>query len=187
MKRNYPLCFGWIILSLLVGACHNAKDRIPEQSLHSEKSIKDGNFIKATFDTVDIKNNKLMPVKEVRYYVNGDTLFTTEKYHGVLVFYAPMESDSITSAKFISFDKVNEPNKDGWYYVTFSNVDNFQKFPNTRVHRIVLRGYYDVHPDSCVKQSLDAILFNGSKYSTQDEKIRVMNSELQKLNKYFYK
>lgn len=63
------------------------------------------------------------PVKqlcEVRYFVHGDTLFTSEKYHFLTLAYSFDDDSTLMYQHIIYFDKEQQPDVNGWYHIVFN-------------------------------------------------------------------
>lgn len=101
---------------------------------------------------------------EVNYYVLGDTLFTSEKYHFVTLGYEGETDPEMHYMEIVYFDKMQNPDTDGWYHIVLNRNDIYRE-PNTRLTSIVLRSYigdkYDYKDSS--KPHVNAYLFDIAK------------------------
>lgn len=142
----------------------------------------------ATFYKVDFKRDEYVPVKEVSYYVNGDTLFTSEPYRSFCMFFSDMEKDSIVNMNYVAFDLTQKPNEDGWYLISLGNYKNnpkdYHRLPNTRLSAVVLRAYFNGMPDTMFSPSANAVLYNGTKTMAQSRERNKLDRQLKKLLPY---
>ncbi|MCM1139349.1 MAG: hypothetical protein NC453_12335 [Muribaculum sp.] len=117
---------------------------------------------------------------EVQYYVNGDTLFTSERYHFISVAYSWNEDRTVAYHHFIPFDWENPNVKDRWYYVVIAK-NAILRNPTTHFSGLVLRNYYDpTHRLDLGPYHADAYLYNVSNNLLTD---RVeLTPQIKKLN-----
>lgn len=84
--------------------------------------------------------SSLTDLCEVKYYVNGDTLFTSEKYFFVSLSYCDDNDANKRYTQLVYFDKSQVANESGWYHIVFDRSGIWRE-PNSHLTSIVLRSY----------------------------------------------
>lgn len=119
---------------------------------------------------------------EVKYYVNGDTLFTSEKYFFVSLSYCDNDDVSKHYTQFVYFDKAQKPDERGWYHIIFNRNDIWRE-PNSHLTSIVLRSYMgDKYSyDKPGTPHADAYLYNITDYIHHGQDRKELTPQLKKL------
>lgn len=177
-------------LGLLLSGCsgQSGKDNVRNNSEIVELTHENIQYETAMFYKIDFKKDEYVAVKEVRYYVNEDTLFTSERYYSFHMYFSDDDSDSIVNMNSLPFDINQKLNKDGWYYITLGkykdNIKRYNRLPNTRLSAVVLRSYYNGELDSMFSSVPNAVLFNSTKTMAQSRERNKLDRQLQKLLPY---
>ena len=120
----------------------------------------------------------------VKYYVNGDTVFTSEKYHFVSLGYSRDEDCTLAYQHIIFFDRSQKSNSDGWYMIRIDK-SNIPREPNTHISSIALRAYYgDRYDNTEGRPHADAHLFNATKEVGAASDRNVLSPQLEKLYEF---
>lgn len=119
---------------------------------------------------------------EVRYYVNGDTLFTSEKYYFVTLSYQDDDDGERQYSQIVYFDKTQDPDSNGWYHLVFDRNDIIRE-PHSHLTSLVLRSYLGPKYDSSNPERVhaNAYLFNQTDYIFAGRDRNRMTPELKKL------
>ncbi len=119
---------------------------------------------------------------EVNYYVNGDTLFTSEKYHFLTLVYSWDEDNSMAYQHIIYFDKSQEADPKGWYHIVIDQY-NIPRESATHLSGLVLRSYmgekYDYKKPG--QPHANAYLYNATTEIDADRERSKLSKELSKL------
>lgn len=118
----------------------------------------------------------------VKYYVNGDTLFTSEKYHFVSLGYSWDANSTLAYMHMIFFDRKQEMDSNGWYRIVIDK-DNIPREPGTHISSIALRSYMGEKYDYKHNPHADAHLFNATKEVTAGRDRNILSPQLSKLYK----
>ncbi len=116
---------------------------------------------------------------EVKYYVNQDTLFTSEKYHFLTLGYSWNDDDSQAYQHIIYFDKRQQP-CNGWYHIVIDSM-TIPREPDTHLSSIVLRSYVGDKYDYKNRPHANAYLFNATTEIEADRDRNKLSKELSKL------
>lgn len=117
----------------------------------------------------------------VKYYVNGNTIFTSEKYYFMTLGYSWDKDSTLAYQHIIFFDRSQSPNNDGWYQIVIDKT-NIPREPDTHFSSIALRSYCgDKYPDYRHKPHADAMLFNATKEIVSARDRNILSPELNKL------
>lgn len=117
----------------------------------------------------------------VKYYVEDDVLYTSEKFHTVTLIYSNDKDNSMAYQNMIYFDKEQSPDKNGWYKIRI-NKDDIQRRPDTHISGIVLRSYIgNKYPQIVGKPHANANLFNSTKEIDTDNDRNELSPQLVKL------
>lgn len=122
---------------------------------------------------------------KVKYYVNGDTLFTSEKYHFLSLVYSYNETNEMAFQHIEFFNKQQAANADGWYQITLADAD-IPYEPDTHLSGIVLRSYLGDKYDykAYYHAHADAYLFNNTMEMAADRDRNELTQQLRKLLPY---
>lgn len=124
------------------------------------------------------------PVKqlcETKYYVNGDTLFTSEKYHFLTLAYSFDDDNTLMYQHIIYFDKNQQPDRNGWYHIVFTRED-IPREPETHLSGIVLRNCITPLRASRVGEGhANAYLFNSTHEMARGRDRNILSPQLSKL------
>lgn len=115
---------------------------------------------------------------KVNYYVSGDTLYTSEKYHFLTLVYS-WETDSTLAYQHIVFFDREQTDSAGWYRLPL-NREEIPREPQTYLSGIVLRSYMGDKYDYKNKPHADAYLYNIFR-GVSDDNVQHLTPELQKL------
>ena len=115
---------------------------------------------------------------EVNYYVSGDTLYTSEKYHFLTLVYSWETDSSLAYQHMVFFDR-EQTDSAGWYRLPL-NREAIPREPQTYLSGIVLRSYMGDKYDYKHKPHADAYLYNIFR-NVSDDDVRQLTPELQKL------
>lgn len=118
----------------------------------------------------------------VKYYVNGDTLFTSEKYHFVSLGYSWDADSTLAYMHMIFFDRKQEMDSNGWYRIVIDK-DNIPREPGTHISSIALRSYMGEKYDYKHNPHADAHLFNATKEVPAGRDRNILSPQLSKLYK----
>lgn len=119
----------------------------------------------------------------VKYYVSGDTIFTSERYHYLNLVYSYDCDSTMAYHKIIFFDREQTP-KDGWYELHISQ-DPLERMEDTHLSSIVIRGYRDkYHPEGNGLPNADAYIFNATKEIAASSEKSELSSQLSRLLPY---
>ena len=139
-----------ILLSCIIFAC----------SQHSKTDTTDYEI--QWFTYADSVGGPVKQLCEVRYYVNGDTLFTSEKYHFLTLAYSFDDDNTLMYQHIICFNKDQQPDKNGWFHIVF-NRDDIPREPGTHLSGIVLRNCITpLRPTKEGDDHANAYLFNAT-------------------------
>lgn len=124
------------------------------------------------------------PVKqlcEVRYYVNGDTLFTSEKYHFLTLAYSFDDDNSLMYQHIVYFDRTQQPDRNGWYHIVL-NREDIPREPGTHLSAIVLRNCITpLRPPKEGEDQANAYLFNATTEMSRGRDRNLLTPQLSKL------
>lgn len=148
----------------------------------SVKSADD--FETATFSYPDTAGRGVRhDVCKVSYYVSGDTIFTSERYHYLNLVYSYDADNTMAYHKIIFFDR-NQTPEDGWYEIHISQ-DPPERMEGTHLSGIVLRGYRDkYHPEGNGLPNADAYIYNATKEIATSSEKSELSPQLSKLLLY---
>lgn len=117
----------------------------------------------------------------VKYYVNGDTLFSSEKYHFMSLGYSWDADTTMAYMHMIFFDRKQNPDSNGWYRIVIDK-ENIPREPGTHISSIALRSYFgEKYPDYKHRPHADAMLFNATKEVGVGRDRNVLSPQLSKL------
>lgn len=116
----------------------------------------------------------------VKYYVNDDTLFTSEKYHFVSLGYSWDADTTLAYSHIIFFDRKQNLDRNGWYRIVIDK-ENIPREPGTHISSIALRAYMGEKYDYKHSPHADAHLFNATKEVAPGRDRKVLSPELSKL------
>ncbi len=116
----------------------------------------------------------------VKYYVNGDTIFSSEKYSFASIGYSWDEDTTLAYHNIIFFDQNQKRNKDGWYSIVIEE-NYIPREPETHLSSIALRSYRGNRYDYKNETHADALLFNVSKEIEAGRDRNVLSPQLKKL------
>ena len=171
IKKFLLLVFGLAILTI----CHiwlNREDYFGETTTAAIKRC------------INAKTGEMEYWGNVKYYVNEDTIFMSERFHFVDIIYTNNETGRIIPASGIISNSGFSPNqivkqqKNGWWYATVKRSEYKPKDEYT-VTAIVLRALYveDSSDDICY----DAYLYNVTPSITRDRTAGTPSKSVQKL------
>ena len=120
---------------------------------------------------------------DVKYYVNEDTLFSSEKYHTLYVGYSTERDGKLSYVYSIFFDTKQKPNDKGWYYITLSDAE-IPRIPFTYLSSIRLRNYFGPLNQKFEGSWPDAVLFNMCPEIANGQDRNTLTPELTKLLPY---
>ena len=179
------LVFGLAILTI----CHiwlNREDYFGETTTApSESSCVDSPYDTAAIKRcINAKTGEMEYWGNVKYYVNEDTIFMSERFHFVDIIYTNNETgriipeSGILSNSGVSSNQIVKQQKNGWWYVTVKRSESKPKDEYT-VTAIVLRALYveDSSDDICY----DAYLYNVTPSITRDRTAGTPSKSVQKL------
>lgn len=179
------LIFGLAVITL----CHLWLNREEYFGL-AVTTPSESTYVDSPYDTAAIKrciNAKTGEMEywgNVKYYVNEDTIFMSERFHFVDIVYTDNETCRITPESGIisnsgfSSNQIVKQQKNGWWYATVKRSEYKPKDKYT-VAAIVLRALYveDSSDDICY----DAYLYNVTPSITRDKTDGTPNKSVQKL------
>lgn len=116
----------------------------------------------------------------VKYYVDGDTIFTSEKYHFVSLSYSWDADTTLAYSHIIFFDRKQNPDNNRWYRIVIDK-ENIPREPGTHISSIALRSYCGDKYDYKHRPHADAMLFNATKEAGAGRDRNVLSSQLSKL------
>lgn len=116
----------------------------------------------------------------VKYYVNGDTIFTSEKYHFISLGYSWDADTTLAYAHIIFFDRNQNVDSRGWYQLVIDK-DNIPREPGTHISSIALRCYCGDKYDYRHRPHADAHLFNATREIWAARDRNVLSPQLEKL------
>ena len=122
---------------------------------------------------------------DIKYYVNEDTLFVSEKFHTLMIGYNWNDSGDIAYEYTLFFNLKQERNENGWYYLTLLNK-GIPRVPGTILSSIVLRNYIGplIEEKSGVYWA-NTVLYNIRKDMFVGQDKNIISPELHKLLPYF--
>lgn len=132
---------------------------------------------------VDVKKPRAK-LCDVKYYVNGDTLFTSEKYRALGLYYSKDDDNSLLYLYMVIFDIKQSPNE-GWYFLTLSDKE-IPRIPDTHLSAVIMRNYCGEHEEALGPNHkwADAVIYNNAKEVAHRQDRNVMLPQLQKLYPY---
>lgn len=116
----------------------------------------------------------------VKYYVNKDTIFTSEKYHFLTLGYSWDVDTTLAYTHIIFFDRSQKADSDGWYKLIIDK-ENIPREPDTHISSIALRSYCGDKYDYKHKPHADAMLFNATKEAGAGRDRNILSPQLSKL------
>lgn len=175
------LIFMPFLLSL-VCCSQNSKSKFTELNESEKAAVTSGecNYESQWFQYPDSNLRDLHNLLVVKYYVNGDTLFTSEKYHFVSLGYSWDVDTTLAYQHIIFFDRKQKPDSNGWYR-TVIDKENIPREPETHISSIALRSYCGDSYDYKHKPHADAMLFNATKEVASGRDRNVLSPKLLKL------
>lgn len=132
------------------------------------------------FQYPDSSYQNLNNLLVVKYYVNGDTIFTSEKYHFITLGYSWDKDSTQAYQHIIFFDRSQSPDSDGWYRIVIDKT-NIPREPETHISSIALRSYCGDKYDYKHKPHADAHLFNATKEIGAARDRNTLSPQLSKL------
>ena len=185
IKKFLLLVFGLTILTI----CHiwlNREDYFGETTTApSESYCEDFPCDTAAIKRcINAKTGEMEYRGNVKYYVNEDTIFMSERFHFVDIIYTNNETgriipeSGILSNSGFSSNQIVKQQKNGWWYATIKRSEYKPKEKYT-VTAIVLRALYveDSSDDICY----DAYLYNVTPSITRDRTEGTPSKSVQKL------
>ena len=175
--RKYYLQSLLIVTMTFISSCHYTRKE------YNKELITASNELYETSEFTYLSDNRSKRVKlcDVRYYVNGDTLFTSEKYHALFLSYSSDSTDNLSYTVAVYFDTSQQANVYGWYYLTLSDADIY-RIPLTHLSAIRLRNYYgnlvNLNESYCWP---DAVLYNATQEIVYGQDRDTITSQIAKL------
>lgn len=173
-----------LLCSLLAVCCTtNGKSSIFTDLNESEESAETSgvsDYESQWFQYPDSNLRDLHDLVVVKYYVNGDTLFSSEKYHFVSLGYSWDTDTTLAYSHIIFFDRKQNPDSNGWYRIVIDK-ENIPREPGTHISSIVLRAYMGEKSDYKHQPHADAHLFNATREVAPGKDRNVLSPELSKL------
>lgn len=121
---------------------------------------------------------------DVKYYVNRDTSFSSEKYRALGLYYSKDDDNSLLYLYMVIFDIKQSPNE-GWYFLTLSDKD-IPRIPDTHLSAVIMRNYSGELEEALGPNHTwaDAVIYNNAKEVAHRQDRNVMMPQLQKLYPY---
>ena len=168
-----------LLLGLLALSCQSGQDRSFSNPQDSEE------YEVSEFTYIPGKGKTREKLCDVKYYVSGDTLFTSEKYHGLSLFYSTDNTNDLSYEYMVFFDIAQKPNKDGWYQLTLKDAD-IPRIPGAHLSAIIMRNYFgELLPDSVMYVGWpDAVLYNTTQQIRNGQEKKELTPQLSKLLPY---
>lgn len=168
---------------LLAVSCTNHRNNVFTELNGSENAaITSGasDYESQWFQYPDSNLRDLHNLCVVKYYVNGDTLFTSEKYHFVSLGYSRDADTTLAYSHIIFFDRKQEKDANGWYQIVIDK-ETIPREPGTHISSIALRAYMGEKYDYKHQPHADAHLFNATREVAPGRDRNVLSPELSKL------
>ena len=183
MKLHIDMLKALIPMMLLAVSCNGRHNNIFTElngieNVSSTSGIED--FETQWFQYPDSTYLKLENLCVVKYYVSGDTLFTSEKYHFLTLGYSWDEDSTLAYQHMIFFDKSQQSDSNGWYHIVIDK-NNIPREPATHISSIALRSYLGDKYDYRNKPHADAHLYNATKEIVAGRERITLSPQLQKL------
>lgn len=142
---------------------------------------KDANYETLWFTYTDSVDGPVKKLYKVKYYVNGDTLFTSEKYRFLTLAYSFDDDGTLLYQHIIYFDTDQKQDADGWYHIVFER-DEIPREPGTHLSGIVLRNCITpLRPDTIGENHANAYLFNSTIEMPRGRDRNTLSPQLSKL------
>lgn len=120
-------------------------------------------------------------VCEVKYYVDSNKIYTSEKYHFLTLAYSWDNDNTLAYQHIIFFDKSQERNDEGWYQIAI-NRNEIPREPATHLSGIVLRNYIgEKYTCNTGDPHADAYLYNSSLELSAGKDRNTLSPQLTKL------
>lgn len=164
-----------------IGACHHTRKEYNEEPINASNEA----YETSEFTYLQENRSKRVKLCDVRYYVNGDTIFTSEKYHALFLSYSNDITDNLSYRVAVYFDTSQQANDYGWYYLTLQNK-GIPRVPGTILSSIVLRNYIGplIEEKSGVYWA-NTVLYNIRKDMFVGQDKNIISPEIHKLLPYF--
>lgn len=155
------------ILAILIG-CSNTD------------SVSEG-YESQWFSYPDSTYRNRIDVCKVKYYVGGNIIYTSEKYHFLTLAYSWDCDNTLAYQHIVFFDKSQERDAGGWYTIVI-NRDDIPREPDTHLSGIVLRNYIgDKYTCNTGDPHADAYLYNSSLELSAGKDRNTLSPQLTKL------
>ena len=117
----------------------------------------------------------------VKYYCDGNVIYTSEKFHFISLVYSYDKDNSIVGQHIVWFDKFQNPDENGWYKCEI-NKNEIPKEPGTHLSGIFLMNYYgDKYQLSVGAPMANAYLYNATNEIGTANDRNILSTELRKL------
>ena len=144
---------------IFIGSCNQKRKEYNEEPITASNEC----YETSEFTCLPDNRSKRVKLCDVRYYVNGDTLFTSEKYHALFLSYSNDSTENLCYTVAVYFDISQQANDYGWFSLTLMDAD-IDRIPLTHLSAIRLRNYYgnlvNTNENYCWP---DAVLYNVTK------------------------
>ena len=167
-----------VITGILLSGCADGRVPANQDSPYSD-------YETTTFAYVVDVTQPRVKLCDVNYYVNGDTLFSSEKYRALSLYYSKDDENSLSYLYMVIFDIKQSPNDDGWYFLTLSDKE-IPRIPDIHLSAVIMRNYCGELEEVLEPNHTwpDAVIYNNSKEVAHRQDRNVMMPQLQKLYPY---
>ena len=169
---------GLTLTGIFLSGC--SSERIPESP-----DTPDSDYEITTFAyVVDVKKPRVK-LCDVKYYVNGDTLFSSEKYRALSLYYSKNVDNSLSYLYMVIFDIKQSPNDDGWYFLILSDKE-IPRIPDTHLSAVIMRNYSGELEEGLGPYHAwaDAVIYNNAKEVAHCQDRNEMTPQLKRLYPY---
>ncbi len=118
---------------------------------------------------------------EVKYYCEGNIIYTSEKFHFITLAYSWDSDNSMAYQHIVWFVRFQNTDKDGWYKCSIEKSE-IPKHPDTHLSGIVLMNYIGNKYEHKVGSPMaNAYLYNATEEMAPAKDRNILSPELKKL------